>query len=727
MSFFQRSFLIRSSALIALTLGCASPAMIGCGGGDDEITPPEDTGGDGDFDSTLPDSAKPDVGTDTIDAPKTDTADAADTAKGDTPDTADTLKSDTADAADTRDTAVATDTADTAVATDTADTAVPTDTLLPDTLCTPGTACGTGKICSAGGICGDCTTDAECSAATAGTLCFAGTCLAATCHPKTDTACTGTGVNCCANATSAGACVAPVSGATTCCDSTDCAGLTGTTTCDTTTNTCVCPAPTAGALFVAATGSDATGNGSASCPFATITKAITTLGAAPPVTPSTITVGAGTYGAGCTNAGGCDATPIAIPATITSGIVIAGSGTADAVKVVGAATAATNWVFNSSAPGTGFANMTIQATNTTATPGGGIRISAGAATAEASIQNVKIVGVGGVTPTNDGIRILGGASPQIGPGVTITGGAIGVSVTDSTTAGSTGSHPKIVSAAGAPVSISGTGSNCVRVRTTSAQLPYISLDSSDAATPVHLFNCNAVAGGSAVSIDETGSAPNSIGNTLIDRTSGPAFIGVLVANTSTVIMAADVIKGVGAPGVQVQGVSNLNILSAVTSDGNTRGVFITGNGTATINGLTAINSTGVGLEDAGLTCNSTSALAGATVKVRNSSFLGGASKGAYFTGSCTADLGTTGDPGNNVYNKTTAKNSGTGLCYLTTTTVAGFDATPTTSTWSCTSPVGTSTTPTAASPAFCLNGYDFGNRSAGITGRASLVSGQTCL
>ncbi|MEO7091710.1 MAG: hypothetical protein ABI175_00580, partial [Polyangiales bacterium] len=136
MSFFQRSFLIRSSALIALTLGSTSTALIGCGGGDDEILPTEDVGGDDSGDASVIDSAKTDSGTDTSDAAKpdgaTDTADAAKTDATDAADVrtdADTAVPDTREAGADADTAVPADTSDTAVPADTSDTAVAIDTL----------------------------------------------------------------------------------------------------------------------------------------------------------------------------------------------------------------------------------------------------------------------------------------------------------------------------------------------------------------------------------------------------------------------------------------------------------------------------------------------------------------------------------------------------------------------------------------------------------------------
>ena len=735
MSFFQRSFLIRSSALIALTLGCTSPAVIGCGGGDDDVAPGDDTGTDGDVDSSVTeggvDSGKDasDVGTDAKDSAVDSGTDSGTDAKDSGVDAADTRP----DAVDAADTAVAdsgVDATDTAVAdTGTADTGgtdtTAVDTAPVDTSCgAAGSACAGGKICQASGLCGDCTTDAECGAATTGTLCFAGTCTVATCHPKTDaTNCSGGGgVNCCAKAT-AGDCIAPVSGKTTCCDDSDCAGLTGTTSCDSASNTCICPAPTPGQLFVSTTGSDVTGNGSSSCPFATIQTAVDTIAAAPPAGASSITLKHSGAPAVYT-----PAAQVVIPATIANGITIQGDGTSSDVKVVGPATAA--WVFNSAAPGTSFTNLTVQATNT-ASPGGGIQVNAAAATTEGSFTSMVVLGVGGPAPTNDGIRIKGGASPQIGPGVTISGGRNGIQVTDSATG--TASHVRIVSATGAQVNISGTTTACIQVDTTSptTAVPYITVSSTGGASaPTHLTDC-----GTYGILSNLASAPpgNGIFDVLIDRTAtGALFTGIRLQGNSPTTMSDVSISGVGPgavgfPGIQVEGVTPLSITGNVFSTGNNRGVYVTGNAIANITGLTASNNTGSANSD-GFKCDSVSPVSGATVTLRNSTFLGNEGKGAFFQGSCVGDLGSSSAAGNNTYNQTGSKNTGTGLCYLTTTTAAGIDATPFTSIWSCTTPTGTVTsTPTQASPvALCLNGEDFGNRAAGVTGRASMVTGQTC-
>ena len=732
MSFFQRSFLIRSSALIALTLGCTSPAIVGCGGGDDDVAPGDDTGPDGDVDSSVTeggiDSGK-DVGTDAKDSAVIDSGtDSGTDAKDSGTDVADT-RPDAVDAADTADGGI--DATDTAVAdTGTADLGTDTtttDTAPVDTSCgAAGSACAGGKICQASGVCGDCTTDAECGAATTGTLCFAGTCAAATCHPKTDiTNCSGSGVNCCAKAT-AGECVAAVSGKTMCCDNSDCASAGPLTTCDAASNTCVCPAPTAGQLFVTATGSDTSGNGSASCPFATITQAVSTLSASPPAVASNISIGAGAYGAGCTNAGGCDATPIVVPAAISNGLTIAGTG---GVTVKGSTAA--SWVFTVNASGTSMNGMTLvpQKVATASTKGGGgILLDAPVASGSGGvISQITVTGIGGAFPTGNGIRVRGGTSPIIGPAFVATGGDIGILVTDSAAGVST---PAIVSDFGAQTVINGTGTACIRVETTSSSTlpPYVTVFSRDAGTPVHLTNC----GGTGIIFeDATASLTiSSVRNVLIDRTlGGTPFIGFRLSGAGQASLGSSTVTGVGGVGIQADGTSLFTIASAVSSTGNTQGVYITGSARADINGLTATGSTGAFPLTAsdGLRCDSIGTLSGTgtTLKLRNSTFLSNVGSGVIITGpgttnGCTADLGSGSDAGNNTFNKTGSKNTRVGLCYTST---SAPQAQPFVSTWSC-GVVGASCvggTPTSS--VTCAGTGDWSRQGGG---NLAIPLGQTC-
>jgi hypothetical protein len=347
---------------------------------------------------------------------------------------------------------------------------------------------------------------------------------------------------------------------------------------------------------------------------------------------------------------------------------------------------------------------------------------------------VKVVGIGGVTPTNDGIRVLGGASPQIGPGVAITGGANGINVTDSATVGSTASHPTLLSAAGAQTSITGTGTNCVRVFSASAQLPTIGIGSSDAATPVHLADCAAATGGAGILVNEGGPAANGFARLLIDRTSVVGFTGILIQGASTVSLGEDTVSGVGGTGIRAEGTSGLTIGGLVTSSGNTRGVYITGNATATISGLTATGSIGA-VDSDGLRCDSIGFVPGSgiTVKVRNSTFLSNQGSGVFVSApggvagaGCTADLGSAADSGSNVYNKTATRNTRVGLCYVSTSAPT---STPFTSTWSCGAASGSGCTSGApTNVANCTLPGDYAVRLAGslINGNLSVPLGQTC-
>ena len=686
--------LMRTSGLVALcVLGCT----VGCGGNDasglgtdDDTGVADDAGGDSSVrDTSTADSAKDsavDSGTDSgADAGKDS---GVDSGKDSAADTADSGGTDSADSGvdtgivDTG--ALDTGVLDTTVTDTTVDAA---DTLDTAPVCTVGTLCADGSVCTAGTggagpSCTPCATDGDCSVAP-GTLCFAGKCEVATCHPKSGgTAATGcTTGTCCATTSpaTAGTCFAAASG-TTCCDDTDCTGLTGTTSCDVASHTCVCPAPAAGAYFVGSQGSDTTGNGSSSCPFQTVTKALTTAVATPTVaTTVTLLDDSGTtptrYGSGCSAGGAlCDATPIIVAATFTGGVTVQGAAAAADVVITGGATGAE--VLIAQAASVSFKHLTVIPTATAgaAIPQGGIDYAgpaAGSAAAEGAVTDVVVTGTAN---TGAAVFVHGGASPTIGPAFVSTGGSHGVFVSNSGTTAATGSAPTITSAAGAQTKISRTKFACIRVDTVAASTggtPTATVSSSDAATPVSLVDCGGLGG---IVVDTATANLVTIGDVAVTMTTGGAGAsGIHLLNAGAATVANTTITGLSGTGIVAEGTSSLTITAAVSSSNNRRGAYLTGSSVANITGLTASASTGSAAESDGLRCD-----VNANVILRGSTFLSNTSNGVFVTGNCIADLGSAATAGN-VFNKTSTANGLAGLCFNSSagTVTAGG------ATWSC--------------------------------------------
>jgi hypothetical protein len=145
--------------------------------------------------------------------------------------------------------------------------------------------------------------------------------------------------------------------------------------------------------------------------------------------------------------------------------------------------------------------------------------------------------------------------------------------------------------------------------------------------------------------------------------------GALTASNMDIGNVTGLTFGLGGYGIVAQGNSSLTVTGAVTSKQNRRGVYVTDSATANIDGLTAFDNDGISGND-GLRCDAT-----ATIKVRNSSFTGNYSNGVSVFGYCAADLGTAADPGNNVFNTTSAQNGGAGLCVTSPSAVSAYGAT----------------------------------------------------
>jgi hypothetical protein len=394
-------------------------------------------------------------------------------------------------------------------------------------------------------------------------------------------------------------------------------------------------APTS-ALFVGSRGSDATGTGSPSKPFQTITHALEVAVLAPSTSWTiclTNDAGSSTrFGVGCTassSGGVCDVTPIAISSLFSGGIAIVGPahGPASAIVVVGGKSIADREVFLARAPAVGFRHMTITPTSRASSGGAnGIHINAPAATLgrEGEITDVEIDGTSVLdfsvdgTATGNAIVVEGGASPTIGPALVISGGWQGILVTNElVAAGGGASHPTIVSAAGAATRFTRVIGSAIRVETNGASSgppPTLTIRSSDPATPVSIIECS-----DGVVVDEAIAAtpPVSIANVAIGIVSdGRSNFGIhLLSSSSATISNTSIVQA--GMGIVAEGSSTLAITGGVSSKINRTGVHITGKALADIDGLTANTNAGAIPPDGnGLWCDSTgTGTSGFTIKM----------------------------------------------------------------------------------------------------------------
>ncbi len=511
----------------------------------------------------------------------------------------------------------------------------------------------------------------------------------------------------------------------------------------------VCSAPPAGQWYVAPSGDDATGTGSQTCPFQTITHAIAQVSAASPA--SIIWVAAGTYGSGCTaGPGHCDATPIVV-AGVAHGLIFAGAG-ANATLVVGGTTTSDTSVFEVSSPTVSFIDLTVAPRRVASgvgparIPGAvGILFDAPAAfpAAEGAVQNVLVQGIplsATSDSTSSGIVVRGGTSPTLGPGVTIFGGDHSVLVTDAPTSGMLRpSAPTITGGTNAPDFFHSAQFACVRVQWLDMNNapPSLAVTSSDPMGPVHLQDCG---GNGGIVVDDVMPATNiqnvTVDTTIIDATGGaPADYGIRLVNYGalqaglTGSLLSVNIGGMNVAGIEAVDNSALTILGGVlVQNGVHVGVHVGGTASASIDGLTS-QTNGTTAEDPGLLCDSTGQGANGAppLYLRDSVFLGNAGSGVVVRGpsgsafGCTADLGSATSNGNNTFNVTATRNGVTGLCYLTP---SANPATPTSSTWSCGQPSGSgcaSGVPTAG--VTCDPGTDYSN---GGTGGLTVAPPQTC-
>jgi len=733
MRLFLRSTLTRTSIVALALAGCST---VGCGDDTSGTAPEEDTGvveetgadtfvppvDSGEPDTTIEDTTPP--ADSTVDSTVTETS--ADASDGGT----DTTAVDSGTTETSADSATA-ETSDDSASADSGSTEASTDSGSADAAdaaetapaCTTGTLCSDKSICTAG-VCTDCTTDTACSTIASGTLCIGGKCLVAECKPPSATGCATTGSLCCTTSTSAGKCVAPVTGKTTCCSNTECAAAPGgLTKCDLATNTCTCPDPTPGTWYVGTTGNDTSGNGSAACPFKTVTKAITsTVGASAATTIilQKAATGIATYGGTCTGGAPCDASPILVPSTITAGLVIKGAGTAAEVVVTGAG----NNVFGVSAPGVGFESMTITPTKTgTANTGGhGIVYDYPTAGTEGVIKDVAITGTlatGAIAGTGTAILLKGAAAPTIGTGVRLTGGFHGIRA-EGTSTGKISGGPTT-----AQTIISNFGGACVYVTSASTTAaPMVMISSTSTTKDVIIRDCGTAG---AVVIDTMFAGTGStIDHTSITKTvGGGIYPGVVLLSKALATVKSTSITGLAADGIDVGSVisgtsigAKLILAGGVSVTGNlgvtTVGVKIIESGVADIDGLVSSENGSHGLD-----CNSKQSdpAFGKSVRIRNSAFLKStAGNGVLIEGICTADLAAAG----NVFNTADQANGLSGICMDST----GGTLTVTSGTWKCETPattasciLGTPSTPAGGAKVNCFAGVDITNRtgSSGVT------------
>jgi hypothetical protein len=190
-----------------------------------------------------------------------------------------------------------------------------------------------------------------------------------------------------------------------------------------------------------------------------------------------------------------------------------------------------------------------------------------------------------------------------------------------------------------------------------------------------------------------------------------ANVGVSVGANATMTLTGLTVKGGTTTGLNVLGSAVATLTNTDVRDTVGVGVVIQGLGKATMNGLVVraakshgvrvletgdLDLTGADVRDSvtdGLRCEGTGIL-----KLRKSAFVLNKANGVFITGACVADLGTTTDLGENVFNKASLKNATSGLCFNATTT----QPTPSTSTFGCGATMAPCTTPTTLPTASLL-------------------------
>lgn len=395
-------------------------------------------------------------------------------------------------------------------------------------------------------------------------------------------------------------------------------------------------------LYVAPTGDDDAGDGSLTSPFKTITNALAHAGAG----VTTVQLANGTYGPTC-SAAPCDSTPIVVrnagPLTVRGAsidqVIVTGPG--EAVFVVGTS-------------GVSFEKMTVIPTEIGApnTVGHGFVFDAGPGSSTPSVTSVSVqlpnagtLDAGPDAGPGTAIIVGGGVSAKIGPVVVLNGGyrSVDVGGSSSVTLAGVVDNPTIVKG-------SGLNYECVRVK-------------SDTVEPAAIHVVNETKG-------DAGAGPA----VRITNCTTTIEIDTLSAGTGSTIDATELVAAGSSYGVLVSRAGKATFTNSSKS-GSYAGILVTGTANVTFDHFTQIgdyyplrvyDSATVSLSYftlknsvyAGVDCGNS-----AMLKVRNSTFLANGHSGLNIAGSCTADLGTAADPGNNVFNLTSLKNGAAAICY----------------------------------------------------------------
>lgn len=432
-------------------------------------------------------------------------------------------------------------------------------------------------------------------------------------------------------------------------------------------------------LYVSPLGSNGLpANGSATCPFKTITRALV----AATAFTKRINLHKGKYGVACEGGMPCDTSPIVVPITLV-GLVIAGQGAVSDVTVAGDG----DTVFDVKAPGVGFESMTIEPKKLAAFPNGGhgITYNAASAIAERSITKVEIRGTvpsDGVNGTGAAINLKSAASPMIGPDVKLTNGSYGVWAQAS-------SRARISGTPTSPVSMTNFSGSCVRAAGIAPDRPSVAIDSGTSTSAgVMLAGCG---GTGAIVLDTATGVTSTIDKVVINKGAANSG-GIVVRSGHTLNASAVTVSNVLGTGFLATGNSVLNVerSSALFTSG--AGLAFS-DSTGTVGSFTAKSNASDGIR-----CEGAS-----KVTLRGSELLLNSGNGLLVAGACLADVAST------IFNKTSSRNAGAGLCFNSTAAAPSASG----STWSCKITTGCSSgaadLPTRAIPsgaAACAPGVD---------------------
>ena len=412
-----------------------------------------------------------------------------------------------------------------------------------------------------------------------------------------------------------------------------------TGTADACTGTCC---GTVDDLHVDPSGSDVTGNGSEACPYKTITHAIEASAHIPTSRTITLTSGGYRYGDACSGGPPCDVTPIVVPKTIGHPLTIRGVPGLS-VEIGGGGDS----VLRVEGEGVGFANLQLRPTklDTLGHGGHGIVYGATASADQGPVDHVSIEGVRATAAdpgTGYGIWFMPGghASPPI-VSAWIKGGWAGIVVEGS-------SHPRLtgdsMSSTGDIVWLSDMGLACVWVhgRGTDAA----AIDTTSMRYDVMLERC----GTSAMIVDGTNAATSHIDGVYVSDGQD----GIQVMGGHHAVLSNVLVEKITGDGVDASEGCTVDVDHVAVNDVGNDGVAIVGS-KLNARSLSVLRAGGDGI-----VCD------GGLVMLRDSRLLQNTGNGLQVRNRCVADLGTTTDPGNGVFNMTTQRNGLAGICFSAT-------------------------------------------------------------